>query len=131
VIRSVLSLRAAAGKAGALEEFYAEHGILERAREFGGCRDALLLRSVDGSPATYLVIADWDTAADYRRWVDDPWRAAVSRQLSALLDTESYEPLVGGVFELVAPGDIEPRPIEPFQRLQIPDDVLPSAEEHQ
>jgi heme-degrading monooxygenase HmoA len=101
VIRSVLTLRAAAGKAGALEEFYAEHRILSRARTFAGCRDALLLRSVDGSPATHLVIADWDTAADYRRWVEDPWRAAVSRQLAALLDTESDEPVVGGVFEFV------------------------------
>jgi hypothetical protein len=33
VIRSVLSLRAAGGDTGALEAFYAEQGILERARE--------------------------------------------------------------------------------------------------
>jgi heme-degrading monooxygenase HmoA len=128
VIRSVLTLRAAAGQARALEEFYAEHGILDRARKFGGCRDALLLRSVDGGPATHLVIADWDTAADYRRWVDDPWRAAVSRQLAALLDTESDEPLVGGVFELVAPGEIRPFPVDPLHRRN---HVLPSPEEHQ
>jgi heme-degrading monooxygenase HmoA len=128
VIRSVLTLRAAAGQAGALEEFYAEHGILDRAREFGGCRDALLLRSVDGGPATHLVIADWDTAADYRRWVEDPWRAAVSRQLATLLDTESDEPLVGGVFELVTPRDIRPLPIDPTNRQ---DHFLPAPEEHQ
>jgi heme-degrading monooxygenase HmoA len=120
----VLPLRAAAGQTRALEEFYAGHGILERARNFGGCRDALLLRSVDGGPATHLVIADWDTAADYRHWIDDPWRAAVSRQLAALLDTEPDEPLVGGVFELVTPGD----PIDTF-RTQ--DTVLTSPEEHQ
>lgn len=101
MIRSVLTLRAAAGQAGALEAFYAQHTILERARDFVGCRDALLLRSVDGDPATYLVIADWDTAADYRRWVDDPWRAAVSRQLASFLNTETDEPVVGGVFEFV------------------------------
>jgi heme-degrading monooxygenase HmoA len=103
VVRSVLTLRAAAGQAAALEEFYAEHRILERAREFDGCQSALLLRSVGDSPATHLVIADWDTAADYRRWVDNPWRAAVSGQLAALLDNRGDEPLVGGVFELVTP----------------------------
>ncbi|MFG2040539.1 antibiotic biosynthesis monooxygenase family protein [Dactylosporangium sp. NPDC048998] len=102
MIRSVLTLRAAAGQAGALEAFYAEHGILERARRFQGCRDALLLRSVDGGPATYLVIADWDTAADYRRWIEDPWRVAMSRQLAAVLDTNADEPVVGALFELVA-----------------------------
>jgi heme-degrading monooxygenase HmoA len=103
VIRSVLTLRPAAGQSGALEGFFAEHGILERARRFAGCRDAQLVRSVDGSPATYLVIADWDAAADYQRWVHDPWRAAVSRQLAALLDTAADEPVVGGVYEPVAP----------------------------
>jgi heme-degrading monooxygenase HmoA len=101
VIRSVLPLRAAAGQASAVEEFYAERGILERARRFPGCRDALLLRSVAGSPATHLVIADWDTAEDYRRWVDDPWRADVSRQLADLLDSGPGEPVVGGLFEFV------------------------------
>ena len=103
MIRTVLNLRAAAGASGALEEFFAEHGILDRARRFAGCRDVQLMRSVDGSPATYLVIADWDEAADYQRWVHDPWRAAVSRQLVALLDTAPDEPVVGGVFEFVQP----------------------------
>ncbi|NUR94446.1 MAG: hypothetical protein HOV67_04210, partial [Kribbellaceae bacterium] len=80
MVRSVLTLRAA--DSGALEELYAEHGILARARRFPGCRDALLLRAVGhdrtSGPATHLVIADWDTAADYQRWVVDPWRVALS-----------------------------------------------------
>lgn len=101
MIRSVLTLRAAAGQAAALEELYAQRGILERARQFPGCRDAGLLRSVDGDAALFLVIADWDTAADYRRWVDDPWRADVSRSLAELLDTDSGEPAVGRLFEFV------------------------------
>jgi antibiotic biosynthesis monooxygenase (ABM) superfamily enzyme len=101
VIRSVLSLRAAGGDTGALEAFYADQQILERAREFPGCRDAVLLRAIDGGSVTHLVIADWDGAEDYQRWVQDPWRAAVSRQLADLLDTESDEPVVGGVFEPV------------------------------
>jgi heme-degrading monooxygenase HmoA len=103
MIRSVLTLRAAAGQSGALEALYAQQQVLERAKEFPGCRDAQLLRSIDDSPATHLVIADWDTAADYRNWVDDPWRAALSGRLTALLDIRDDEPLVGGVFELVDP----------------------------
>jgi heme-degrading monooxygenase HmoA len=105
VIRSVLSLRAAAGQSEALEELYARHGVLERAKQFEGCRDAVLLRASDddtgGSPVTHLVIADWDSAADYRRWVADPWRDAVSRQLAAVLDTGADEPVVGGLYEFV------------------------------
>ena len=101
MIRSVLSLRAAGGDTGALEAFYTEQRILERARGFPGCRDAVLLRAIDGGSVTHLVIADWDGAEDYRRWVQDPWRAAVSRQLADLLDTESDELVVGGVFEPV------------------------------
>jgi heme-degrading monooxygenase HmoA len=101
VIRSVLTLKAAAGQGAALEEFYAEHGILDRSRRFPGCRDALLLRSTGSGSATHLVIADWDSEADYRNWVADPWRDAVSRQIVTMLDTSGGEPLVGGVFELV------------------------------
>jgi antibiotic biosynthesis monooxygenase (ABM) superfamily enzyme len=103
MIRSFLTLRAAAGQAGALEAFYTDHRVLARARDFPGCRGAQLLRSVAGSPASHLVIADWDTAADYRRWVDDPWRDALSGRLTALLDITDDEPLVGGVFELIDP----------------------------
>jgi len=103
MIRSVLTLQAAAGLGGELEAFYADQRILERARAFPGCRAAELLRSVDDSPATHLVIADWDSAVDYRNWVDDPWRASLSEGLFALLDKNDDEPLVGGVFELVEP----------------------------
>ena len=101
VIRSVLALRAADGKSEALEDFYADEAILARSRQFPGCRDAVLLRAASGTSATHLVIADWDTAEDYQRWVQDPWRAAVSRRLAELLDTGSDEPVVGGVFEFV------------------------------
>ena len=103
MIRSVLPLRAADGNIAALENCYAEHGILARARQFSGCRDAVLLRASSASSVTHLVIADWDAAEDYDRWVQDPWRAAVSLQLADLLDTESDEPVVGGTFEFVAP----------------------------
>jgi heme-degrading monooxygenase HmoA len=116
VIRSVLSLRAAPGQRSALERFYDRHAVLDRARRFRGCRDAVLLRSVDNTTAvTHLVIADWDTAEDYRRWVEDPWRATLAPQLADLLDSGG-EPLVGGLFEFVARSpmtDEMHRPVEP------------------
>ncbi|MHA3701071.1 putative quinol monooxygenase [Jatrophihabitans sp. YIM 134969] len=101
VIRSVLRLHAAPGRADAVAEFYADEAILDRARAFAGCRDAALLRGTGDDAATYLVIADWDAAQDYQRWVSDPWRADVSRRLADLLDTEHDEPAVGNVFEFV------------------------------
>ena len=101
MIRSVLTLRAAAGGSDRIEEFYARHGVLARARQFDGCRDAVLLRATSGTRATHLVIADWDSAEDYQRWVDDPWRAAVSQQLAELLDPDASDPIVGGLFEFV------------------------------
>jgi antibiotic biosynthesis monooxygenase (ABM) superfamily enzyme len=101
MIRSVLALRAAPGQSKALEDFYEQHAVLRRAREFAGCRDAVLLRAAAGGPVTHLVIADWDTAADYQRWAADPWRVALSRHLAALLDTRSDEPIVGELYEFV------------------------------
>lgn len=101
MIRSLLHLHAAPGRADEVAEFYADNEILDRARTFAGCRDAVLLRGTGGDAATYLVIADWDAAQDYQRWVDDPWRADVSRRLAELLDTGRAEPTVGNVFEFV------------------------------
>jgi len=103
MIRSVLRLHAVPGRADEVAGLYADLRILERARAFGGCRDARLLRGLGDDDATYLVMADWDAAEDYQRWVDDPWRADVSRRLADLLDPGAAEPTVGSVFELVPP----------------------------
>lgn len=101
MVRSVLFLRAAQGRAAEVEEYYAEQRILARARAFPGCREAVLLRAPAGSSATHLVTADWDGPEDYQRWVHDPWRVAVSQRLADLLDTAPGELVVGGVFEFV------------------------------
>ncbi len=101
MIRSVLSLQAKPGQAGAIEDFYAEHDVLRVAKQFSGCRDAQLLRAIDGSSITHLVIADWDGPEDYQRWLDNPWREALSPQLTTLLDTDPSEQIVGGLFEQV------------------------------
>lgn len=101
MIRSVLTLRTAAGKAQALEDFFVEQTILERARTFTGCLEAVLLRSIDGTGSTHLVTADWDSEEDYRRWVEDPWRVVVSQQLASLMDAGADEPIVGRLFLFV------------------------------
>lgn len=101
MIRSLLTLRAAAGKAQALEDFYADQRVLERAREFAGCRGAVLLRSTDDAASSHLVTADWDSAEDYQRWIDDPWRSVVSQQLVDLLEVGEDEPVVGRLYEFV------------------------------
>lgn len=101
MIRSVLRLSAAPGRAAALEQFYDRHGVLDRAKAFPGCRDAVLLRALGDDVVTHLVIADWDGADDYQRWVDDPWRDSLSQELADLLATAPAEPVVGKLYEFV------------------------------
>lgn len=112
MIRSVLALRARKGQAEAVEDLYRERGVLDRARRFPGCRGAALLRCTGDGPGTHLVIADWDDADAYRRWVADPWRASVSAELTELLDTAAGEPLIGGLYEPVIADGTGRRTIE-------------------
>ena len=104
MIRSVLVLHAGNGRAEAIEDLYREREVLDRAVRFRGCRAAALLRCTGTGPGTHLVIADWDDADAYRRWVAAPWRATVSAELIALLDSPAGEPLIGGLYEPVIAG---------------------------
>jgi heme-degrading monooxygenase HmoA len=99
MIRSVLALRAKHGKSQALEDFYREHGIIQRAQRFPGCHGVTLLRATDGGPDTHLVVADWDDSAAYQRWVTDPWRTGNSAALADLLDIEADAPVIGRLYE--------------------------------
>lgn len=113
MVTSVLTLTARAGRSGALEDLYAQRGVLERAARFPGCRGATLLRSTDDGPATHLVIADWDDAAAYAGWVADPWRATVAEELSGLLELSPGSAVVAGLYEAVAsPPSGQPTPEE-------------------
>ncbi|HEX3790586.1 MAG TPA: antibiotic biosynthesis monooxygenase family protein [Pseudonocardiaceae bacterium] len=110
MIRSILVLRAKVGRAQAVEDFYRERGIIERSEGFPGCRGTMLLRSTDDGPETHVVVADWDDADAYGRWVADPWRDAVTVDLMELLDTASG-PVVGKLYEAVAAP--QPAPLIP------------------
>ncbi|HVV20103.1 MAG TPA: antibiotic biosynthesis monooxygenase family protein [Pseudonocardiaceae bacterium] len=101
MIRSVLALRAKNGMSQAVEDFYRDRGIIERALRFPGCHGVTLLRSTDGGPDTHIVVADWDDPAAYQRWVDDPWRAETGAALADLLDTGTG-PAAGRLYEPVA-----------------------------
>jgi heme-degrading monooxygenase HmoA len=101
MISSVLALQAKPGAARAVEELYRDRGIIERSLRFPGCRGSVLLRSSDDGPASHLVIAEWDDAEAYARWVADPWRAAVSTELAELLETPPGAVVVARLYEPV------------------------------
>jgi heme-degrading monooxygenase HmoA len=107
LIRSVLGLRAREGRATALEEFYRERGVLERARQFPGCLGTTFWRTAEAGTtapdgtATHIVIADWNDASDYRAWVSDPWRSSLSVELADLIDLAPGQQIVGYLLDPV------------------------------
>lgn len=93
---SVLRVAVREGAEARLQEAYASLGIFERARESGGFRSGRLLRPVvPGEP--FLVVAEWDDAAAYQRWLDSPVRAELATQLDPLI----AGPPQGSVYEEV------------------------------
>jgi heme-degrading monooxygenase HmoA len=86
---SVLRLPVREGAEARLEAAFTSLGIFELARASGGFRSGRLLRPVlAGDP--FLVVAEWDDAAAYEGWLDNPVRAELAMQL---------EPLVAGALE--------------------------------
>jgi heme-degrading monooxygenase HmoA len=86
---SVVSVLRIPVRAGAEDDFvrtFAELGIFGHSRRSGGFRSGRLLRPLfAGDP--FLVVAEWDDANAYQRWLDNP----VREELRGRLD-----PLVGG-----------------------------------
>jgi heme-degrading monooxygenase HmoA len=96
---SVLRVPVRAGAEERLADAYASLGIFELARESGGFQGGRLLSPVTaGEP--YLVVAEWDDAAAYQRWLDSPVRAGLATRLEPLIDG----PLEVGVYEEVHRG---------------------------
>jgi heme-degrading monooxygenase HmoA len=91
---SVLELHVLPGSEQAVARAYDELGIFERSRESGGFRSGRLLEASEpGRPL--LVIAEWDDAASYERWLSNPVRAELGSQLEPML---ADEPAAGGIF---------------------------------
>jgi heme-degrading monooxygenase HmoA len=91
---SVLELHVRDGKEPEVVRAYIELEVFERSRESGGFRAGRLLEpSEPGRPL--LVIAEWDDAGSYDRWLVNPVREKLGEQLAPLLDDK---PVAGRVF---------------------------------
>lgn len=96
---SVLRVPVREGAGGRLVEAFSGLEIFAHARASGGFDGARLLRPVvPGEP--YLVVAEWDDAAAYQAWLDNPVRAELARRLEPLVDGT----LEGVVYEEVVRG---------------------------
>ena len=103
---SVLTLRVRAGSEPALVRSYEELEIFRHAQESGGFRSGRLLApSVPDEPM--LVIAEWDDAASYERWLASPVRKRLGRELEPLL---ADRPAAGGIYREATCRP--PRPVE-------------------
>jgi heme-degrading monooxygenase HmoA len=91
---SVLELHVLPGSEQAVARAYEELGVFERARESGGFRSGRLLEPAEPGRAM-LVIAEWDEASDYERWLSNPVREDLGDHLESLL---TGDPTVVGVF---------------------------------
>jgi heme-degrading monooxygenase HmoA len=66
---------------------FRELGVFERSRESGGFRGGRLLAPLGGD-GPFLVVAEWDDAASYQAWLDNPVRAEVGEHLQPLIAEE-------------------------------------------
>jgi heme-degrading monooxygenase HmoA len=96
---SVLRVPVTAEGRDRLAGAYRTLGVFERARQSGGFQAGRLLRPLaDGEP--FLVVAEWDDAAAYERWLDNPARAELAAELEPLLSGA----LEGAMYEEVHAG---------------------------
>jgi heme-degrading monooxygenase HmoA len=81
---SVLELPVREGAEEAITGAYAEGKNFELSHESGGFLGGRLLRPlVSGAP--FLVIAEWETPADYQRWLDNSVRATLAALIAPQL----------------------------------------------
>jgi heme-degrading monooxygenase HmoA len=96
MIVSVLTLPIRCGCESETVQFYIEQNVFRLAAQVGGFRAGKLLRpSKSGIP--FLVIAEWDDADAYDRWLAAPTRAELSNLLQPMLADEPS----GDIYELV------------------------------
>ena len=77
MIRSIIRLKVALDREREFEEAFRARGVLALARDVARLRTGELLRPLRaGDP--YVVIATWDSAADYQVWVNSPLRGQVN-----------------------------------------------------
>jgi heme-degrading monooxygenase HmoA len=89
---SLLRLPVRPGAEDELVQAFAELRIFERSNESGGFLGGRLLRPVGDAPGV-VVVAEWESPADYQGWLDNPVRDELGRRLEPLLagDVEAGE----------------------------------------
>jgi heme-degrading monooxygenase HmoA len=92
---TVLRLAVQRGSEDDVKRVYDKWEIFERSRESGGFLGGRLLRPLDPSEP-FLVIAEWESRADYQRWLDNPLRTSLGGHLEPLLEGDVP---VGAVYE--------------------------------
>jgi heme-degrading monooxygenase HmoA len=86
---TVVSLLRLVPRDGAADELARRFGaleIFEHSRRSGGFLGGKLLRPADDE--AFVVLAEWETSADYQRWLDNPVRAELGSELEPLLDAD-------------------------------------------
>jgi heme-degrading monooxygenase HmoA len=83
---SVLGLQPRPGAAEELARRFGALEIFEHSRQSGGFLGGRLLRALEGE--AFVVVAEWETEADYQRWLDNPVRAELGAELEPLLDAD-------------------------------------------
>lgn len=97
MIVSMLRLPVRAGCERDVVRFYEEREVFRLAAEGGGFRAGRLLQPDEPGGASFFVIAEWDDAAAYARWLAAPAREELSAELMPLLDGEP----AGGIYSVV------------------------------
>jgi heme-degrading monooxygenase HmoA len=99
MIISVLRLPVRAGSEQELIQFYEDSDVFGVAAQVGGFHSGSLLEPVEpGAP--FLVIAEWDDAEAYGRWLAAPTREEMSSVLLPMLDGDPE----GSIFTVVNRG---------------------------
>ena len=93
---SILRFTVRDGAGDELVRRFAELEIFQRAHESGGYLGGRLLRR-SGDDSDFLVVADWETRADYEAWLENPVRAETGEKLQPLLVDEV---VAGEVYEV-------------------------------
>jgi heme-degrading monooxygenase HmoA len=83
---SVLRFSARPGAADELARRFGALKIFEHSQQSGGFLGGRLLRQLDDH--AFVVVAEWETEADYQRWLDNPVRAELGEELEPLLDAD-------------------------------------------
>lgn len=96
MIVSILFLAVRPGKADELVAAFDRLQVFERSRENGGFLGARLLRPLEPSEPL-AVVAEWEDAAAYARWLENPVRAELAQELEPLL---VEHPAAGGLYEV-------------------------------